>query len=548
MTGCNNDDDSPSAEPAASVTFDNVNDAAYTVLRSLTDLTQYDENKAVNSEDNSVSGIETLPDDWSSRTFTCDEGYVLNEITPKVRSIPVNCLDDALEFFSNLIGEIVTADSLSGNTYKWSYPGLGTLKFSKVSGNDNLFATMDVALTVMPGLTQIRFISKDAPELTAGNSYSGLSYYHAGDVIRRNKDNTYWICVRPSGGPYKKDKSYWIALDAFNNKSTGKNAGKITIKSEEKKVDGRYNYKSFKQTWKYAKDLMSLKTAKAAFHTFSALVDRNIGSLPGYENAEYVYSDLSYKGIDLLGLHKEAVDKNGPDKTISGLVLANFAFAYGSPKDESNRGLKLSNSGSDDSFDPNVFKTVGQVKHIQPILTASARVKNGICSEEIVTCRTYPILNNCTHKNKTFLYSLTDGFDMVYMQSISMFSDDFVATPGATEEEKASKYLYDFNNFLHRLENYSNTETPGPLQYDYYSENYAQYMSNAMLKWHVIVSPELVIKDNKGDASSEKRPVGNDYTDIYLQKTNSYFDYWKTFDHCERMVDLKKVNWKKEND
>ena len=551
FSACKNDDDSPSAEPAARVTFDNVNDAAYTVLRSLTDLTEYDENKAVNLEDNSVSGIETLPDDWSSRTFTCDEGFVLDSTKPTVRSLPVNGLGEALEFFSGVIGEPVSEDSLTNGVFEWSYSGLGTLKFTKVTVNDNLFATMDVSISVMPGLTQLKFISKDAPELTSANSYSGLSYYHAGDIIQRKKDKTYWICVRPSGGPYKKDKSYWISLDAFNNTGSGPNNGSTTIKGEKKKVDIFYDvgrqqegqYEEFEQDWYYAKNLMSLKTAKAAFHTFATLVNGSDEKATAANNA------LKEMGINLLALHRDADSKDGPSeaaKAANDYSPAAFCFAYGSPKKDSNRDIKL-NRLNKDRYDPDVFKTVGQVNYVQPFLSGKNYIKSGKIQEDIATVRIVDTIENTSSKNKSFLYSLTDSFDSVFLWLTSSYTGDFTGTTGSDNKAKAQEYLYNFYNYLARLKNAENPSAPGPLEYIDYTHNYAKYQPT-LIDWHVIVATELMIKDNKGSANAEKRPVGSEYSDIYLQKSNSYFDYWKTFDNCERTVDGKKVDWKKEND
>lgn len=354
-------------------TFDSVDDAAFTVLRSLADLTQYDES-AVKNDDDSYSGIETLPSGWQSMTFACDQGFVLDSTAPKVRSIPVNGFGDALEFFSSLIGEVLTEESLSGDTYKWFYDGLGSFTFKKVTGNDDLFATVDVSLTVMPDLKQLRFISVDSKELSSSNSFSGLPYYHAGDVIKRNSDNTYWICVRPAGGPYKKDKSYWIALDTF------KNGASSIISYEEKEYDLYYSvgqgyqvheFDNFIQKWKFAKNLMDIKTAKAAFHTFSALVTEAAWNLDGYEYAKEAYEGLKSKGIDLLALHRLATSDGAVNENYKRgqeYKPAQFLFAYGSPKNESNRTIKLLHNAGKAWFPYDTFKTVAQVKRIQPFL------------------------------------------------------------------------------------------------------------------------------------------------------------------------------------
>lgn len=571
MSACSNgsSDDSSSSSNVTneSAKIEDLNDAAFTVLRSLTNLTKYDENVVETTDEDgtvSYSGIETLPDGWQSMKFTCDEGYVLDETKPKVRSIPVNGFGDALEFFSGVIGEALGEEDLSNGSYNWTFSGLGSLTFRKATG-DNLFATLDVNISVMSELSQLRFISKEDPALTSSNSYKGKPYYHAGDIIRRNKDNTYWICVRPSGGPYAKDKSYWISLDAFDNKST-KNLGKTTIKTETKKYElwynvggkddeGRDKYEKFTQEWVYAKNLMSLKTAKAAFHTFACLVEPKAEYLAGYLSGglstQALYEDLiNTCGINLLALHRDAESKDGASQEFindskNSYLPAEFIFAYGSPKTDKNRDKKINNPESDE-FRSDIFKKIGQVSYVQPFVSGIANVEGEILKEELSTVHTIDP-NNTTYKNLTFLLSLTDSFDTAYLSSTTVSETEFPSYPGNDNAYKASKFLYDAKNFLHGLVNCESDSKPGPLQYNSYDSLVAQYKPNN-LGWHVIISPELVINDNKGNANSPKKPVTEkDYKDIYVQEDDQYFDYWDTFDSCERTVDNKKVDWEKEN-
>ena len=119
--------------------------------------------------------------------------------------------------------------------------------------------------------------------------------------------------------------------------------------------------------------------------------------------------------------------------------------------------------------------------------------------------------------------------------------------PGESSEDKAKEFLYDVTNYLHGLDNPDNTSKPGALRYAYYEKLQARYLPK-MLDQHVIVSPQLKISDNKGKADTVKRPVGTEYTDIYLQELDSCFDYWASLNSSERKVDGKTVDWKKEND
>ncbi len=91
----NDDDDSTLEKSEADIELEN---SAFTALRALTNLAEYDEN-AEKDEDGIYTGVETLPSNWKSIKFTCDQGYVLGK-DDTVRSIAVSGKDDARAFFS----------------------------------------------------------------------------------------------------------------------------------------------------------------------------------------------------------------------------------------------------------------------------------------------------------------------------------------------------------------------------------------------------------------------------------------------------------------
>ena len=66
MTACKNDEDDNQNSSSEKASFYSVDDAAFSVLRALTNLSVYDENKVVNEDDDTVTGIETLPENWAS--------------------------------------------------------------------------------------------------------------------------------------------------------------------------------------------------------------------------------------------------------------------------------------------------------------------------------------------------------------------------------------------------------------------------------------------------------------------------------------------------
>jgi len=307
FVACDNGSDSTSGEASDTdtLTFESADDAAYSVLRELTDLTEFDKDKVVDDESGEVSGIEILPSDWKTRQFKCDQGFALDDENPTVRYVAANGLDDAVEFFSSMIGEVLSSDSI-GDSYEWSFPGFGSLVFT-VTGDVDLFATLDIQISVLD-VTQIKFVSSTYIKSHASeNSYSGIPYYYAGDIIRRKKDGTLWMCVRPAGGPLKKDKSYWICLDPF------KNGTEKTIFEEKKETVNVYYGKNFqdastwekkRKEWIYAKNLMSLKVAKAAYHTFAYINT--------VDSCYTKYRMGTSCGIDIDGLNRNSYYEDGP--------------------------------------------------------------------------------------------------------------------------------------------------------------------------------------------------------------------------------------------
>ncbi|MCR5125315.1 MAG: hypothetical protein K6B43_09005 [Treponema sp.] len=490
FVSCSNDDEDDSVN--ISIASQSLEDAAYSVIRSLCDLTQYDSN-AVQSEDKEdYIGVETLPAEWKSMKFVCDQGVVLDDTKPTVYSIAVNNTADAKEFFSSMIGESVEDDS-----YTWTCDGLGSLSFSAVTGDEDLFATLSVNISVLPGVTEIRFVPIDViDEAKAENASSFIvPYYDAGDVIKRVKDNTYWICVRPAGGAMKKDKSYWICL----------NPGNI-IESEKKTYSNlKYNGQTYSQTWTYAKKLMSLKTAKAAYHTFALITGTKEGS--------YIYNYMKQQlGDDIakLGFESDGYLK--------------FCFAYDGPKNDSARaGVKLAQpfiSGYTHYADSSVATEWGWDKLATEYIYV--HFSTGYASQNNITNERYP----------QFLFSLTDDYDAAHL--LKNFDLDLV--------DLDFTVAFDYKNYL---QTYSPSTGFGFNTSEKYLED--------VLNYRVIISPELVIKDNKGNAEIAKRPVKDkDYEDVctldYVEGS-SYepLDWWDSLGVTVRYVDGNWVEWDKEN-
>ncbi|MCR4822017.1 MAG: hypothetical protein K5873_03985 [Treponema sp.] len=287
FTGCSNDEDS-SAEIELEADLEI---AALNVLRGLCQLPTDED--ATNSEEYKGNGVEYLPENWKTSTFTCDQGYVLGDDSTVV-SMAASSSDDAAEFVAGLVGESIGSDS-----YTWNMDGLGSLKFNKVNNDENLYATLDVSIDQIPGLRQINFVPWEVIAAESpSNSFYGVPYFSAGDIIKRISDGTIWMCVRPAGGEWHhKDKSYWICL-------------------QPKKINGSCLFSETKKTvkdttWTYAKSLVDFRIAKEAAHTILYL-------------ALYANDNMPDKDDIKLNL----------DKLISNKGIA---LAYGSPKKDSNR-------------------------------------------------------------------------------------------------------------------------------------------------------------------------------------------------------------------
>ena len=104
MTGfgfvsCSNNDDE-NIEEAGITDTDNTEEAlesaAFNLLRSVCNL------------DADEDDIEELSENWKSASYTIDEGSVIGDDENTVYSIPCYDIDDALEFFSDIIGSPVS--------------------------------------------------------------------------------------------------------------------------------------------------------------------------------------------------------------------------------------------------------------------------------------------------------------------------------------------------------------------------------------------------------------------------------------------------------
>nr|MCR4822977.1 hypothetical protein [Treponema sp.] len=211
ITACsddNGDDESPSSGPettAYEYSKEDRENAAFNLLRGLCNLPTL----ATNSDEDEGNGVEDLPENWETATYSLDSSLVADQANEKTYFYASSGVADAKEFVSSLLGGEEISDQSQFTTE------LGSLKFSVAENASNsdakLYATLELNISLLPELETIKFVpSAEVPY--AENKFKGTPYYQIGDIIMRQKDRSYWMCVRPSGGPAYKDYSYWICL------------------------------------------------------------------------------------------------------------------------------------------------------------------------------------------------------------------------------------------------------------------------------------------------------------------------------------------------
>ena len=506
MAGCKNDEDDDKTPSLVSEISDEqleLESAAFNVFRGLLSLTTDDD--ATNSEAEKGNGIELLPSNWKTATFeNLDQSLIAVEGEEGVYKLGCDSLDEAKEFVSSL-----TDEEFDSDTYSWTLPGFGSLYFASVSGDASCLATLDVNIPQIPSLAQIKFVPSGTLS-EASNKYSGASYYSAGDIIERKKDHSIWMCVRPSSGTYKKDYSYWICL---NPGTEG------IIKTEQKTAkdsDGQT------VTWTFAKNLVSLKIAKAAIHTLNSLayswLDDESG---GYEHANSVYTNLKSKGYDVRNLAADTTENNFTPQSGNSLVNS-FFIAYGSPKNDGKRTTTGKNANA-------------QNKLVQPIL--ACRVKKTNSDGKKMSELMYTHITTLNNKTETLL-SLTDSHDPKYVDSIKNKDSDKYYNIAEFSKVQTHGADYDVGLYFQKT---------GGLGYNR-SGAYLPTSLDGNGGFNVLITPELKIKDHGTEAKG--------YTEVYRQRTGSgnqinseeAFDYWAslTIKSTLRNINGKNVSIDKE--
>lgn len=300
----------------------------------LAEMAAVDKFAAANSVYRALGLLNELPENWEGTNFTPEVGVPVDEANADIRNVISTGADHAEQYFLSIVPDL----GLEGNV--WSHEGVGSLTYRAVN-EKNCYAVIDVNLTQMPGLKQLRFV----PESVVGeNKWQGTPYYGVGDVVK-DKKGIYWICVRPSGGPLAKDNAYFVSFDKsliktvelkqdmYEVKPTGKG---VSVKLTNDRIEYPAEWKGVK--WQYAKNLVEERIALAAAHVFAYFAAAEDFWKFGIEGADYFMNKAhalsNYFDPKLLSLSEDSKV---------------FYIAYGSYQSS--------------------YKKNTQVKYIQPILS-----------------------------------------------------------------------------------------------------------------------------------------------------------------------------------
>jgi hypothetical protein len=159
-----------------------------------------------------LAGVsDDLPDNWKNgATFDPIEGMVLDESKPFVRTVVVDDLADAADYYSNLTNKTISSSTTSDT---WTMEDVGTLTYT-ATNQSYCYATIDVKVKQLPKLTQLKLIPQSA--LPMNGAFEGTPYYRYGDVVR-DEDGCHWICVLPCYQPSGKETSYWMSFQHNNS-------------------------------------------------------------------------------------------------------------------------------------------------------------------------------------------------------------------------------------------------------------------------------------------------------------------------------------------
>ena len=333
--------------------------------------------EAANYVIRAFAGIDALPDNWETSTFEPQEGVVVNEAKPTVRYVIVENQEEADQYFINITPD--ESREASGSGYRYSVEGVGSVSYQRVN-SANCYATIDVALQQMPKLTQIRLVPES--EVPTNAKFDGTPYYGIGSIVKDKDSGRYYICIRPSGGPNRKEYAYFVTFDVKAIETSSKSVDLYTIDNNGKKTKTKA---STSGDWVYGKNMIEKRFALLAANFFARL-------------NEMVHADPTWGGAaqQLLDFYR---DEAGLDFT--GKEYTEYIVPYAS--------YKSSTAGSQ-----------RQVKYEQPCLRWSQMGQLGF---DGMGKRRAACYVNLRPDAKSHNISLTDDYDPSYYYNWSKALD-----------------------------------------------------------------------------------------------------------------------------
>ena len=442
---------------------------------------------AANSVYRALGLLNELPENWEGTNFTPEVGVPVDEANADIRNVISTGAEHAEQYFLSIVPD----EGLNGNT--WSHEGVGSLTYRAVN-ESNCYAVIDVNLTQMPGLKQLRFV----PETVVGeNSFSGVPYYRVGDVIKDNKKGIYWICVRPAGGPLKKDNAYFVSFDKSLIQTTTQNQN-IYNEEDGELTNERNNQLTGK--WVYAKNLVEERIAIAAGHTFAMFNGALRGDkAPCYQTFKRKAEKLKKDGtMDFSTLVQLDSSEGGSNS---------FAIAYG-------------------SYEKNKYSQVRQEKYLQPFLVVEHEDNldpNNIQRETVT--KVWRDQDNDQYAPSPYRLSLTTDYDPLSFNKLTGF--------WSWDEEVCYTVPYDIMNYASELfKNYQGIYVVTQPKY----KHIAYY-----LNYYVMVMTQMSLKDH-GKPSSKYELIGSQ---LEIEQEP---DYWGSLELINRYRFEKNKNFEKVKD
>lgn len=229
----------------------------------LAELAAADRLEAANYIIRAFAGLDELPDNWESTTFAPTEGVVVDEAKPGVRYVIVESQEAADQYFPNITPDELREETANG--YQLVVNGFGTLTYQRTA-TATCYGVVRCGLLQMPTLEEIRLVPES--EVPTNAKYDGKPYYGYGSLVREKGTERLYICVRPSGGPNRKEYAYFVTFDPKTISTVTKKMDLYEIDEKGKKTK---TLATTAGNWTFAKNLVEKRIAMAAAIAFRHL-------------------------------------------------------------------------------------------------------------------------------------------------------------------------------------------------------------------------------------------------------------------------------------